>query len=1053
MAHSAGPLISLAVSSTTKKSHTPFGPAALSLAAEFNRELVRSNSDADKAKICRTYRDTIMRISMWADDIAAAFTDAFAPFLQRQQPGDDTEAWKSFASLAQRSQQARRHDGQRTRHQTAIVAIWGAEVFEHYGWHELSLDNTKRLRAVACTQRQWKLAVKLINSVMLERHELRVLQHDNRSPLIGEHPHGSKIQDHRSPVQRRDIVAVAERLRKDKGEVISHEQRKGGANTIAGTPIRKYGLETDKYGMIVPRGVPGINRDTSSPTYQASKRRKMEHNTFECRGSKDLATAPTSPRLNSPSISTPVSELTQFEEESCDDTANAGLDRDVRRFPTDRELRSDTRPAEHLTPDEPPTAEVLTDLCHETLHDASSHQSHRSIQSSRREYTDQSPCPPEDMQSDAELPIHQSTEVTVEPGMEDNAKGEDVFMSNSQLTDCGRSCEPSYREDSPDTAVLMSNPGHPGRLSNAEESQRCLFSSSSNLELLSPASTRGLPKAVNTGSDCNAGHVCQQESPAVRPSDVDIRLRESKGSEEDLQVEGESDAEFFNPGDIAALEEATRMGGPDRSHLLEVHSDPLSSVQCTPSHWKDNEVMPNVEASASPTPCQGFIPAPVEGSIPRYCTDVNIDDDGTILGRMAHCYSSRLRDLLESARKYSTDRRVEEHNKVKVAWLERTRWANVSVVPQESDPNLNTPLDADVLYMESQTFQKRAQTGEIFSRPIVIKQKFSDSGMHEPHDYISILKEKFQGQELDVQNSETGECRKMDVQDFYATRSSAEKADHQALATTSNVINLRKTANADAPLLTRMRRFRLLETLVDRAAKLGPGKRISGHLNDISDCLGFDLLGFEGAFTRPHVDALTGTWARCLSGEKAWIFAPGMGGEDWDGFAREGAYWSPAGKGRVIILEKDDVLFMPPGLRTLHAVFTLGSSLMEGGMLWDEYNIPALLDELLWVAQNQACTNEAIAYQLPSIIDTLEIWTREHDDRLSIVRKSPDYIQIVERGIRRLRDLGCRCVRGCTKTPGCPCSIQRRRCTAWCLKHPTLPGQAKGQAHHCMYEA
>jgi hypothetical protein len=49
----------------------------------------------------------------------------------------------------------------------------------------------------------------------------------------------------------------------------------------------------------------------------------------------------------------------------------------------------------------------------------------------------------------------------------------------------------------------------------------------------------------------------------------------------------------------------------------------------------------------------------------------------------------------------------------------------------------------------------------------------------------------------------------------------------------------------------------------------------------------------------------------------------------------------------VIILEKDDALLMPPGLRTLHTIFTLGPSLMEGGMLWDEYNIPALLEELL----------------------------------------------------------------------------------------------------------
>jgi hypothetical protein len=114
-----------------------------------------------------------------------------------------------------------------------------------------------------------------------------------------------------------------------------------------------------------------------------------------------------------------------------------------------------------------------------------------------------------------------------------------------------------------------------------------------------------------------------------------------------------------------------------------------------------------------------------------------------------------------------------------------------------------------------------------------------------------------------------------------------------------------------------------------------------------------------------------------------------MDDEDWDVFVRGGAYWSPASKGRVIILEKDDVLFMPPGLRTLHTVFTLGPSLIEGGILWDEYNIPALLNELLWAAQNQSCTNESIVYQLPGIID-IQIWIREHGDRTSIVRKSPD---------------------------------------------------------------
>jgi hypothetical protein len=85
----------------------------------------------------------------------------------------------------------------------------------------------------------------------------------------------------------------------------------------------------------------------------------------------------------------------------------------------------------------------------------------------------------------------------------------------------------------------------------------------------------------------------------------------------------------------------------------------------------------------------------------------------------------------------------------------------------------------------------------------------------------------------------------------------------------SNAINLQKIANADALLLTRLKRFRLLETLLDRASNLSPGKRSYRDADDISDCLGYDLLSFRGAFTRPYVDALIGTWIRCLFRTKA----------------------------------------------------------------------------------------------------------------------------------------------------------------------------------------
>jgi hypothetical protein len=88
----------------------------------------------------------------------------------------------------------------------------------------------------------------------------------------------------------------------------------------------------------------------------------------------------------------------------------------------------------------------------------------------------------------------------------------------------------------------------------------------------------------------------------------------------------------------------------------------------------------------------------------------------------------------------------------------------------------------------------------------------------------------------------------------------------------SNTINLRKIVNADVLLLTCLKQFRLLETLLNRALNLIPRKRSYCDADDISDCLGFDLLSFRGAFTYPHVDVLIGTCIRCLFRIKAWIF-------------------------------------------------------------------------------------------------------------------------------------------------------------------------------------
>ncbi|GAB7336655.1 hypothetical protein MBLNU13_g10339t1 [Cladosporium sp. NU13] len=910
MALGTGPSISLAVSTTKRNPTTSFGSAALSLAAEFDRELVRSKSDADKAKICRTFRDTVMRVSMWADDIAAAFTNAFAPFLHKPQRGQDTEAWKSFASLAQRSQQTRAHDAQRIRHQTAIVAVWGADISEHYGWHELSLDNTRLLRSVACKQRDWKLAVRLINSVMLERHETRVVKHDNRLPLIGEHPHGSKIQDCRSPMQRRDIVAVIHHLQESNDEASCEEQFTSRVNTIAGTPIRDYGLETDKYGMIVPHERPGVTRDISSP-------------------SPSHRATPDSPQLSS----------------------TGGLDSHSPTSFTNDNLAGDAKLVENLTSSIPPTDNTPEDLSREGSCGAYFPTRSRSRSTSRRASTDRSVRVPGDRGSDTGPTVDQSHE-TSEGGIEERKGNDKVSMADSRLASSSSSGSPRG-QTCHDSSSTVAEVNRRGSHKTMEQSEKCHPSYSPEHEFLLTDATGNLPEVLSAESERHGGNTCEEGHPASRPHHVDTDRSKDGGSKEDCLLKVESDTEFCVSGDIAALEEAARIGISSGPPLLKIQSKKAQSTQNALPQQENEGVEPSVEASSVPTPSGRFIPSPGQPPIHQYCTDINVVYNGTMASRMASSYSRRLRNLLDLARRSSGDLETEEHNKLKVAWLEFTRWANTCEISEGFDPTSPLPPDADVWYMAWETFQQRAHAGEIFGKPIVIKQKFQDSDMYQPRGYMSALKEKFPFQELDVQNSETGECRKMDVKDFCAARSDTTKVDDQMLAATSNAINLRKIANADAPLLTRMSRFRLLETLTERAANIGPGKRISSQVNDVSDCPGFDLLGFEGAFTRPHVDALMGTWVRCLSGEKAWIFAPGMDAKDWDEFARDGPSWCLAGKGRVIILEKDDVLLMPPGVRTLHTVFTLGPSLMEGGMLWDECKIPALLDELLWVAQNQ----------------------------------------------------------------------------------------------------
>jgi hypothetical protein len=1029
MAPEAGPSLSLTVQPSRGKGRTAYTSTALGLAAAFHREFSCCTNDPQRRKVCQNYRDKILSICEFADLTAAAFHDAFPQFLREFSRGEDATAWTSFASLVQRQRKSRNRGAQLLQLQTTVVAIWGKDVFTHYGWCELPLDSTKLLHGVASKLPDWNFAVKVINDALIERHERRVVKLDNRAQRIGEHSRGSKIQDRHSPVEPRDLEIILSRVKDGKLQTSSQGEHKKPTYTIDGTPIREHGLKRDRFSMIVPDGAPGVVRKSSSPSRQANKRRRMDRNDYESLAEPEELQSPTPGHQSAPTSAYMTdSEMTELVEEDPSGSLNADIGSDAQTHADEDEMRSNTDETESLTP-EPSVRESRN----------SSTQS--SLQSTRAS---------RDTASNSSVPPTQTNCSPVETRTERDAGGTHMYVTDFQSTPIRGPAESSDQGSSPrsggetfDTEVLEESP---------QESSASLATESDHLS--SDVVDRPC-EVINASKDCHTRPLHEQELAALQPIDVTVPDQQRDVPNEEIQTGNESEAEFTSPDDIAALETIALMGEQSEPLLPKACSSQGQGLQPTPPHESMSEsVTLDSEAFSYPTTNGRFIPATTERSKERYCTNTDVEDNGTIVGRMASRHASRLREILDTARKHHDDHNMKEHNELKVEWLEKTQWANVYAAPNDLDPTCQLPLDADVWYMDWETFQRRADGGEVFRKPIIVKQVFQDSGMYDPDGYMALLRERYPNQKLDMQNSETGECVSKSITDLLATRAESEGIGPDTLESTesSNAINLRRIANADAPLLIRMKRFRLLETLVDRVSNLAPGKRTCREAYDISDCLGFNLLGFSGAFSRPHVDSLVGTWIRCLSGSKAWIFAPRMSDKDWDDFAQDGAKWSPGDKGRIVILEKDDVLLMPPGLRVLHTVFTIETSLMEGGMLWDENNIPQLLDELLWVGQNQSCTNEAIAYQLPSIIDSLEIWIHENGARISAIGKDSDYITSVKQGIRNLRSLGCKCSHRCDKNSSCHCSTEKRRCTGWCSKHPAFPGRAAGQARQCMLE-
>ncbi|KAF1830537.1 hypothetical protein BDW02DRAFT_572889 [Decorospora gaudefroyi] len=322
-----------------------------------------------------------------------------------------------------------------------------------------------------------------------------------------------------------------------------------------------------------------------------------------------------------------------------------------------------------------------------------------------------------------------------------------------------------------------------------------------------------------------------------------------------------------------------------------------------------------------------------------------------------------------------------DQRRVRSQWLTSdTRWARIwSISGSNSIPpgTATSKADCDILYCSADGILEAAQSGEVFQKPVVIKESFSDAGMHNYERFLSLLEDASNSEEqVEVRCIDIEEPMREALGKFTAyLRSHPGDTDGFWMSTARSV------ANCHRPLFTMLNRFRLLESVTaglhdyrSNPASSPLGKAMSVNSNTIS---------FPGAFSGAYLNTAAGSWHRNLSGVKLWVFVPEtevpLG--ELASLANEENGWLPRGKQRLVVLEENDVLFVPPGLRLVQAWHTPTTCLTEQGMLWDDLSVLSILESMPLGRENQAVQDDRTAQQLFRMINNLDCLITEQPDR------------------------------------------------------------------------
>ncbi|CAN9278229.1 unnamed protein product [Alternaria alternata] len=352
---------------------------------------------------------------------------------------------------------------------------------------------------------------------------------------------------------------------------------------------------------------------------------------------------------------------------------------------------------------------------------------------------------------------------------------------------------------------------------------------------------------------------------------------------------------------------------------------------------------------------------------------LTIEDE--LHNRYGQMLSNYIQQLSEEAEPGYAQRRARSQ------WLTQdTRLARIWSISQSRGMlpgSATSKVDCDILYCSVDDMLEAARSGEVFQKPVVIKESFSDAGMHNYERFLSLLEDA-------SSSEEQAEVRCINVDEPMCEALGQFTAYLRAHPEDTNgfwMSTLRSVANCHRPLFTMLARFRLLESVTaglhdNRFNLASPplGMTMSVNSNTIS---------FPGSFSGAYVNTAAGSWQRILSGSQLWVFVPeeAVDPSDFADLANGENDRLPLGRQRLVVLEENDVLFVPPGLRVVQAWHTPVTCLTEQGLLWDDLSVLPILDSMLLGHEKQAVHEDRSAQQLSRMISNLDCLIREQPDR------------------------------------------------------------------------